>query len=160
MGDGKRLKEIIDAKGTNVRTVARAAGISPTTIYSIIQKDSNIRFDYAIRLANVLDISEKEICSAPAFSGELSDEEIYPTLPDGLHGILNNNRIDTYMKHSLRPLMQLYGATAMPDVDNLLTMFYRLNDETRKEVIEITRTLSKNGNDPERVKDTKNIKGW
>ena len=64
------------------------------------------------------------------------------------------------MKHSLRPLMQLYGTTAMPDVDNLLTMFYRLNDETRKTAIELIRSLSKIGNDPERVKDTKNIKGW
>ena len=44
MGDGKRLKEIIDAKGTNVRKVAKAAGINGSTLYAIIQKDSNIRF--------------------------------------------------------------------------------------------------------------------
>ena len=52
MGDGKKLKEILDSKGTNVRQIAKATGISATTLYSIIQKDSNIRFDFALRLAN------------------------------------------------------------------------------------------------------------
>ena len=67
MGDGKRLKEIIDAKGTNVRKVAKASGISGSTLYSIIQKDTNIRFDYALRLANEFDIDVNEICSASPF---------------------------------------------------------------------------------------------
>ena len=43
MGDGRKLKEILDIKGTNVRQIAKATGISATTLYSIIQKDSNIR---------------------------------------------------------------------------------------------------------------------
>ena len=47
MGDGSKLKEYLDVKGTNVRRIAKATGISATTLYSIIQKDSNIRFDYA-----------------------------------------------------------------------------------------------------------------
>ena len=48
MGDGKNLKKYLDEKGTNVRKIAKATGISATTLYSIIQKDSNIRFDFAI----------------------------------------------------------------------------------------------------------------
>lgn len=52
MGDGKNLKKYLDEKGTNVRKIAKATGISATTLYSIIQKDSNIRFDFALRLAN------------------------------------------------------------------------------------------------------------
>ena len=63
MGDGKKLKEILDSKGTNVRQIAKATGISATTLYSIIQKDSNIRFDFALRLANELEIDVNEICS-------------------------------------------------------------------------------------------------
>ena len=39
MGDGKKLKEILDEKGTNVRKISKATGISATTLYSIIQKD-------------------------------------------------------------------------------------------------------------------------
>ena len=49
MGDGKNLKKYLDEKGTNVRKIAKATGISATTLYSIIQKDSNIRFDFALR---------------------------------------------------------------------------------------------------------------
>ena len=52
MGDGKNLKKYLDEKGTTVRKIAKATGISATTLYSIIQKDSNIRFDFALRLAN------------------------------------------------------------------------------------------------------------
>ena len=55
MGDGKNLKKYLDEKGTNVRKIAKATGISATTLYSIIQKDSNIRFDFALRLANELE---------------------------------------------------------------------------------------------------------
>lgn len=38
MGDGKNLKKYLDEKGTNVRKIAKATGISATTLYSIIQK--------------------------------------------------------------------------------------------------------------------------
>ncbi len=69
MGDGKKLKEILDSKGTNVRQIAKATGISATTLYSIIQKDSNIRFDFALRLANELEIDVNEICSAQSLFG-------------------------------------------------------------------------------------------
>ena len=68
MGDGKNLKKYLDEKGTNVRKIAKATGISATTLYSIIQKDSNIRFDFALRLANELQIDVNEICSASPFS--------------------------------------------------------------------------------------------
>ncbi len=36
MGDGKKLKEFIDSKGTNVRKIAKETGISATTLYTII----------------------------------------------------------------------------------------------------------------------------
>ena len=67
MGDGKKLKEILDSKNTNVRQIAKATGISATTLYSIIQKDSNIRFDFALRLANELEIDVNEIAPPVRF---------------------------------------------------------------------------------------------
>lgn len=57
VGDGKKLKEILDSKCTNVRQIAKATRISATTLYSIIQKNSNIRFNFALRLANELEIN-------------------------------------------------------------------------------------------------------
>ena len=160
MGDCTKLKEFIDKKNTNVRRIAKATGISATTLYSIITKDSNIRFDYALRLANELNIDVNEICSAVPFSGELKEEEIYPTLPDGRHGMLDSSRVKTYLKNSLYPLMHLYGKNAMPDVDNLLTSFYQLDDEARKEVIDTIKLKLNYHKDPERAQQVKQIKGW
>lgn len=160
MGDGKRLKEILDSKGMNVRELSRKTGINHSSIYTSINRDSNIRFDYALRIANALDIDVNEICSSSPFSGDVNAEEIYPTLPDGLGGILENNRIKTYLVHSLAPLMQLFGSEAMPDVDNLLTTFYSLTDESRSEIIEQIMIKKKHGTDPERLKEVKSIQNW
>lgn len=59
MGDGKKLKEYVKSKGTNVRRIAKATGIPATTLYSIIQKDSNIRIEYALPLASALGVDIK-----------------------------------------------------------------------------------------------------
>lgn len=131
MGDGKKLKEILDSKNTNVHRIAKAMGISATTLYSIIQKNSNIRFDFALRLANELEIDVNKIYSSSPFSGAITEEEIYPTLPSGLNGALDASRVKTYLKNSLYPFMYLFGKNSMPDVDNLLTSFYQLDDEAR-----------------------------
>jgi transcriptional regulator with XRE-family HTH domain len=159
MGDGRRLKEILDEKGINVRQMAKRAGLTPSTLYAIVQKDSNIRFDWALRIANELDIDVNEICSASPFSGELKEDEVYPTIKD-TKGLLDATRVKGYLKQSLYPLMMLYGKVAMPDVDHMLTTFYELDDEARQEVREIMDIKRKTHADPERVKDIKNIKGW
>ncbi len=159
MGDGKRLKEIVDEKNTNIRKLAKASGINASTLYAIVQKDSNIRFDYALRLANELDIDVNEICSASPFSGAITEDEIYPTFKD-TKGLLDTSRVRTYLKGSLFPLMELYGKNAMPDVDNLLTSFYQLDDEARQEVIETIKLKLQYHKDPKRAKEVKDIKGW
>ena len=160
MGDGSNLKKYIDEKGTNVRRVAKATGISATTLYSIIQKDSNIRFDFALRLANELEIDVNEICQAAPFSGELKEEEIYPTIPNALGGLLDANRVKVYLKNSLYPLMFLFGKNSMPDVDNLLTSFYQLDDEARLEIVDTIQMKLKYHKDPERADQIKQIKRW
>ena len=160
MGDGKKLKAILDSKDTNVRKIAKATGISATTLYSIIQKDSNIRFDFALRLANELEIDVNEICSASPFFLSFTEEEIYPTLPDGLHGTLDGSRVKTYLKNSLYPLMYLFGKNSMPDVDNLLTSFYQLDDEARQEIVHTIQFKLQYHKDPQRAEQVKQIKGW
>ena len=47
---------------------------------------------------------------------------------------------------------------AMPDVDNLLTSFYQLDDGARQDVIEMIKGLLRNHRDPDRANDIKNIK--
>ena len=48
----------------------------------------------------------------------------------------------------------------MPDVDNLLTSFYQLDDEARQEVVETIRLKLQYHRDPERAEQIKQIKGW
>ena len=56
MGDGKKLKSILDDRKMSVRQLAKNCNIAPTTLYSIIQRDTDIRYDFALRIANALDI--------------------------------------------------------------------------------------------------------
>ena len=159
MGDGKNLKELIQRKGTNVRQLAKATGLKSSTLYTIIQKDSNIRFDYGLRIANELGVDVNEVCSAKPFSGQVKEDEIYMTIKDSA-GLLDASRIRTYLLYSLAPLMSLYGKNAMPDVDNLLTSFYRLNDAGRSEIIDQIKIKLQYNEDPKRAEEIKNIKGW
>ena len=111
-------------------------------------------------LNSLIDSPVNEICSASPFSGAITEEEIYPTLPDGLNGALDSSRIKTYLKYSLYPLMHLFGKNSMPDVDNLLTSFYQLDDEARKEVVETIQFKLQYHKDAERAEQVKQIKGW
>ena len=45
-------------------------------------------------------------------------------------------------------------------VDNLLTSFYQLDDEARKEVVETIQFKLQYHRDPERAEQIKQIKGW
>ena len=160
MGDGQNLKKILDDRNMSVREIARRTKISPTTLYSLIQRDTNLRFDYALRIANELEIDVNDICEASPFSGALKEDEIYPTIPHDIYGLLDENRVKGYLKNSMFPLMLLFGKNGMPDVDNLLTAFYQLDDESRKEVVEMIKFKLQYHRDPERAEQVKNIKGW
>lgn len=157
MGDGRRLKEILDERNMSVRSVAKQAGISPTTLYTIVQNDTAIRFDFALRIANVLDIETAEICSKMPYE-QNTGEEVLPKLPSGLDDMMDGNRIKRYLNNSLYPLMNYFGKDNLPMVDQHLTNYYMLNDEGRKEVDQFIESLLKIKKDPERAKDVKNIK--
>ena len=159
MSDGQNLKRILDEKNTNVRKIAKLTGISATTLYSAIQKDTHIRFDNALRLANALGVDVDEICTSVPFSGDIQKEEIYPSVPEWL-GSLDESRVKSYTKFSLYPLMMLYGSVAMSDVDNLLTSFYQLDDEARQEIIATIKLKLQFHRDPERAEQVKQIKKW
>ena len=157
MGDGRRLKEILDERNMSVRSVAKQAGISPTTLYTIVQNDTAIRFDFALRIANVLDIETSEICSKMPYE-QNSGEEVLPKLPSGLDDMMDGNRIKRYLNNSLYPLMNYFGKDNLPMVDQHLTNYYMLNDDGRKDVDQFIEALLKIKKDPERAKDVKKIK--
>ena len=66
--------------------------------------------------------------------------------------IQNLELIKEYMKNN--------GKNSMPDVDNLLTSFYQLDDEARQEVVETIRLKLQYHRDPKRAEQIKQIKGW
>ena len=56
--------------------------------------------------------------------------------------------------------MYLFGKNSMPVVDNLLTSFYQLDDEARKEVVGTIQFKLQYHKDQERAEQAKQIKGW
>lgn len=56
------------------------------------------------------------------------------SMGDGLNGALDGNRVKTYLKNSLYPLMYLFRKNSMPDVNNLLPSFYQLDNKARKDL--------------------------
>ncbi|MCI9566021.1 MAG: helix-turn-helix transcriptional regulator [Eubacterium sp.] len=163
MGDGKKLKKILDAQQKSVRWLSKETTISPTTLYSIIQKDTAIRFDFALRIANVLNVEVSDICSDSALQAEdWSDESriTLPELPHGFDKVLDENRIKTYLKNSLYPLMEMFGKNNLPKLDEHLTNYYQLTDEGRRDVDQFINAQLQIKKDPKRAKDVKTIKKW
>lgn len=56
--------------------------------------------------------------------------------------------------------MALFGKNSVPDVDNLLTSFYQLDDEAKQEIVETIQYKLKYHKDPERTEQVKHIKRW
>lgn len=135
MGDGKRLKAIIESKGTNVRRVGMSAGISPTTLYSIIKNDSNIRLDYAIKLASVLKVPVREFC------------EVFDDKNDFDLEVLNKDLWENnYHKNVTELVLSKFNKDDMEKVDILLRSFYMLNDSAREDMLGIIKVLLGNNN--------------
>lgn len=78
-----------------------------------------------------------EICAISPFSSAITEKKIYLTFLDRLNSALGGNRIKTYLKNFLYLLIYLFGKNSMSNVDNLLTLFYQLDDEVRKEVVKM-----------------------
>lgn len=124
MGYGKKLKEYIDKKGTNVRKIAKETGISATTLYSIIQRDTRIRLDYAIKIANVLDIDISEINDEIL----LPDTEMMPP-----HGI-SNSTYNTLLNLDKKQCQLL---------DEVLRNFFILDDDGREQILVLVKCMKR-----------------
>ena len=63
-------KETLDKIRMNVETHSRNTGVPAPTIYSIIRRDTPIRYDTALRFANTLDIPLATICNENPYNEE------------------------------------------------------------------------------------------
>ena len=78
MREIEKLKKLLDDNRMSVKKLGKYTGIPPTTLYSILKRNSSIRYENAVRIANVFGIQPIEICSADVVSQELMGTEECP----------------------------------------------------------------------------------
>ena len=135
------------------QSLASLAGISADTLYSIIRRDSSVRFDHALRLANVLGISVTDICKDNPYE----EGEVLPQKLSELGGLTTNLNKSTYIKSRTVPILKLFDYSEMDRVDQLLAVFYKLDDEGRETIFKVLAGLEKTNTDKERRKKLKGI---
>ena len=119
MGYGKKLKEILDKKNMTVIDLSKATKINKSTIYTIIRNDANIRYDFALRIANALEIDINEICQTDTFI----TGETMPELPKLPKKDKKKQAID-YTKYRTSAIYALFDEKELPRVDMILSKFY------------------------------------
>ncbi|MBO6241434.1 MAG: helix-turn-helix transcriptional regulator [Butyrivibrio sp.] len=159
MGDGKQLKETLQKHGVNVRQLSKMTGIKATTLYSIVQKDSFIRFDYGLKIAHVLNEDVNVICTSKPLDGKMAEEDVYKMLGD-VPEAMDKNRMKEYLLKKAFPLLKLFGSKNMTVVDEFLRAYYQLPDKDRKEMIEHMDIIVKYHSVPERTEEVKHLPEW
>ena len=146
MGYGKNLKYILDDKGMTVKELAKKADIAPTTLYSIIQRDTAIRFDTALKISNILDIPINSICKDnPYDSGES-----LPKLPSDREMLMAKLQKKAYFSDRTLKLVEMFDYTELPKVDQLIADFFVLDDVARSDLFEYIKIMKKNHSDSNR----------
>lgn len=63
MGIGKKLSELMKKQGTNANELAQKIGVAPTTIYSMIKRDSKkADIEVLIRISEELGVEPEYFC--------------------------------------------------------------------------------------------------
>ena len=64
MGIGSKLTKLMKEQDTNANELASKAGVPPTTIYSLIRRDSNrVDIDSLIKIASALGVTAEYFCN-------------------------------------------------------------------------------------------------
>ena len=64
MGIGSKLTDLMKERDTNANELAAKAGVPPTTIYSLIRRDSNrVDIDSLIKIAKALGVTAEYFCN-------------------------------------------------------------------------------------------------
>lgn len=68
MGIGVRLEAIMKAKDINANELAKKIGVTPSTIYSMIKRDSSrVDIDLIIKIAHALGMTADELLSGESY---------------------------------------------------------------------------------------------
>ena len=135
-----------------MKELARKTGIAPTTLYSIIKRDTVIRFGTALRISNILDIPINSICKDNPYD----DMETLPKLPSDRKRLMIDMEKKAYFSDRTMKIIKNFNYTELPMIDQLIADFFVLDYATRKELFDYLNLLKKNHSDPERKKCLKN----
>ena len=148
MGYGQNLKEAIDKKGWTIAKCAKEAHMKQQTLYTIIRRDTSVRYDFAICLASVLGIDINMLTKDNPYD----IEEFEPPLPES-HGEtseLHNRR--AYRKMRMNVELDLFEHKDYPILHELITKFFVLDDEGRRQVIDSENVIAMRHTDETRKK--------
>lgn len=152
MGYGKKLKGILDEKEMSVRQLAMECGIAPTTLYSIVQRDTDIRYDFALKISNVLEIPVASICDDLPYEKDIDYDAA-------------NNKGDykseyfkrMYFSNRSLKIAELFNQEDVPILDKMISEFYVLDDEARDEILKIIEIKHATHDDEQRKEWLKSI---
>lgn len=156
MGYGTNLKKHLDDNKMSVSKLARKTGISATTLYSIISRDSAVRYDFAVRIANVLNIPISDICKENPYS---DSTDVLPHIPDEFADKLDLGRVSRYVNDRIDMIFQLFGTSDLPTIEAALAKCYQVNDDGRSKILDYIKYIYDTSQDDERVKEYKDKVG-
>ena len=126
-------------------------GVNANTIHTSIRRDSSMRYDLALRLSHLLGIDIKLICRENPYSQTKTDSL---SETDGLLSALNTN---SALKNRMFQILNLYSYSDYPLLDQLLTQFYILDEEGRRQVLDNLEVQMKRHTDSKYEKQLKQI---
>lgn len=132
----ENLKRALRNEGMTVGELARVSGIPKSTLYSMIRRGSALRYDTAIRVAEILHISVSSISKSPMAGNE-------PDFPG--NSVQHGNKIP-------EGILLLFEHSDQEDIERLLLAYYQLTGHARKTAITVIEDLCKNPSmvDPDR----------
>ena len=153
MGYGTNLKKILDEKGLTIKELSRKTGIAATTLYSIVQRDTSVRYDSAIKIASVLDIPISAICKDNPYD----DTETLPELKTSI-GVSEAKEKQSYISYRTAEIIKKFDYQELPMIDQLIADLYVLDTRARKDLFTYVKTLKDNYSEPHKVEELKKIK--
>ncbi len=154
MGYGQNLKKALQERNMTVKELSRLCGINSSTLYTCINRDSSIRYDMALPIANTLDIDVNLICKDNPFRGE---EDMPPLLWEA-GGLFTDKNKKGYVENQLLPLLKLYDYKDYPQLYRLLANFFVLNNTGREQMFDMLEGVKLRLTDKDRSELLKSLK--
>ena len=113
----------------------------------ILQRDTEIRYDFALKIANALDIPVASICEDIPDAKEMT--VIDPSIPGTIN--IDVHKASHFSTRTME-LARYFNNEEVPVLDKLISEFYVLDDEARDEILKIIEIKHATHDDPDRIK--------